>query len=271
MRALDPTRYVTSGLPLLFEQLFDEGGDVGNAQAVAYASAPTDLASDRWGDLTEGFCKVLDVVGYNYLCQRYAWDAERFFERVVAGTETFPLQAFETWRETEAHPNVIGDFVWTSWDYLGESGIGKVDVDATEEAFLGVYPYHLANCGDLDICGWKRPQSHYRDLLWGLRTEPWIGVIALELHGRELTYNRWGWEPVLDSWTYPGDEGKLVTIYVYSVDDEVELLVNGVSQGRQPAGENDPAQGGVRGRGLPAWRACGRGILPRRRDEPRPA
>jgi beta-galactosidase len=49
---------------------------------------------------------------------------------------------------------VIGDFVWTAWDYLGESGIGKVDIDTLVPFFMAnVWPHHLAECGDIDICG----------------------------------------------------------------------------------------------------------------------
>ena len=64
------------------------------------------------------------------------------------------------------HSYVLGDFVWTSLDYLGESGIGRVHFDEDIKDFLGDYPWHQANCGDLDLCGFKRPQSYYRDMLW---------------------------------------------------------------------------------------------------------
>jgi beta-galactosidase len=63
------------------------------------------------------------VAGYNYLLQRYEVDGTRFPGRVIAGTETFPHWAYTFWTETERLPHVIGDFVWTAFDYLGEAGL----------------------------------------------------------------------------------------------------------------------------------------------------
>src|SRR5205085_2486395 len=47
-------------------------------------------------------------------------------------------------------------------DYIGEASIGWRGY-WQEKNF---YPWTLAYCGDIDICGWKRPQSYYRDALW---------------------------------------------------------------------------------------------------------
>jgi beta-galactosidase len=198
---------------------------------------PTDIETDSWGNRTREFSEALDVVGYNYLFARYDWDGKRFPGRVMAGTETFPYLAYDFWKETERLPFVIGDFVWTSIDYLGESGIGRVTVDDPTPFFAAnPWPYHLANCGDIDICGFKRPQSYFRDLLWGVRSAPFIAVLEPELFGKKLQFNQWGWDPVIDSWDFPGQEGKPTQIDVYSVDEEVELFVNGASAGRKPAG-----------------------------------
>ena len=130
---------------------------------------------------------------------------------------------------------MIGDFVWTAIDYLGESGIGQVSYDGSMQ-FAAQHPYHLANCGDFDICGFKRPQSYYRDLLWGVRKAPYIGVLDPQHFGKKILFNPWGWEPVIDSWDFPGWEGMPTRVDIYSADDEVELLINGVSAGRAPAG-----------------------------------
>ena len=51
-----------------------------------------------------------------------------------------------------------------------------------------------------------------------------------------MGFTPWAWEPVLDTWTFPGQEGQLTQVDVYSADEEVELLVNRVSFGRKPAG-----------------------------------
>ena len=240
VRSLDATRWVTSALPALFEEIMANPEAITEVEDWSALSngVPTDPEKDRWGNLTQPFSNELDVVGYNYLNNRYEFDRSRFPQRVICGTETWPHQAYATWDSTRRLPNVIGDFVWTSLDYLGESGIGMVSVDAPPGmGFMqNPWPYHLANCGDIDICGFKRPQSYYRDILWGNRAAPYLGVIDPQVYGKKITFNPWGWEPVIESWTFPGSEGKLTQVDVYSDSDEVELVVNGSSAGRKPAG-----------------------------------
>jgi beta-galactosidase len=243
IRALDSTRWITSALPFLFDEMFSDPDfmeSLSDAQSMFDPKklVPTDTATDSWGNRTREFNEALDVVGYNYLFARYEWDGQHFPERVMAGTETFPYLAYEFWKEAERLPFVIGDFVWTSIDYLGESGIGRVTVDDPTPFFLAKpWPYHLANCGDIDICGFKRPQSYFRDLLWGVRTAPFIAVLDPQLFGKKLQFNQWGWDPVIDSWDFPGQEGNQTRVDIYSIDEEVELFVNGVSAGRKPGGD----------------------------------
>jgi beta-galactosidase len=132
-------------------------------------------------------------------------------------------------------PHVIGDFIWIAMDYIGEAGFGAIRFDG--KVGLGApYPYHLYGCGDFDLCGVKRPQSYYRELLWGTRTAPFIAVLDPQLYGKKISFNPWAWEPVLDTWTFPGQEGKPTQVEVYSIDDEVELVINGKAAGRKPAG-----------------------------------
>jgi beta-galactosidase len=236
VRELDSTRPVMSAVPAIFEELpaAVSEGDLDTLYSFL-AGEQLDSEKDEWGTRTEPFGASLDMFGYNYLLKRYEGDGEKFPGRVMCGTETFPHWAFAFWEATLRHPYVIGDFVWTSLDYLGESGIGQVSYDGGMP-FAASYPYHLANCGDIDICGFKRPQSYFRDLLWGVRTEPYIGVLHPQHHGKDIRFNPWGWEPVCDSWTFPGWEGKPTQVDVYCADDEVELWINGVSAGRKPAG-----------------------------------
>jgi beta-galactosidase len=126
--------------------------------------------------------------------------------------------------------------VWTSLNYLGESGIGKGSFVQGDLPFGAQFPYHLANCGDFDICGLKRPQSHFRDILWGVRKSPFIGVLDPQNFGKRENFNQWGWEPVRDCWDFPGLEGKQTRVDVYRADEEVELWINGELVGRKFAG-----------------------------------
>jgi beta-galactosidase len=71
----------------------------------------------------------LDVGGYNYQWKQYAPDHERFSQRVMMGTESYPLEAYDNWEAVETHSWVLGDFVWTGMDYLGETGIAHSHLD----------------------------------------------------------------------------------------------------------------------------------------------
>lgn len=233
VRSLDNTRFVTSGIQPYIE---GGGGPAGDfSQHFNPPPVPEDPQKDTWAKLTSHFAEPLDIVGYNYMPQRYAVDGTRYPGRIIAGTETWLHTAYDSWQETERLPHVIGDFIWTAWDYLGEAGLGRVVADG-KPTYAAPYPYHLAHVGDFDICGFKRPQSYYRDLLWGLRTAPFIGVLDPQFAGKQLGFTPWGWRPVLDSWTFPGAEGRPTQVDIYAVDEEVELFVNDVSVGRKPAG-----------------------------------
>lgn len=203
--------------------------------AEALIGFEVDPERDPWGDQTEEFFAPADICGYNYMQKRYLYDLDRFPNRIILGTETFPHEIYDYWMTTLKSKRIVGDFVWTAFDYLGEAGIGKVLIDSPA-AFGSEYPWFHAYCGDFDICGFKRPQSYFKDLLWGVRDKPYIGVFPPEYYGKELGFTAWGWEPVVDSWTFPGDEGKPVWVDVYCKDEEVELLINGISVGRKPAG-----------------------------------
>lgn len=236
VKALDDTRFITEASNSIFIPKEDEDGAENVNWAANLTGNTIDAEHDYVGDKTAPFFAPLDVVGYNYLIKRYAFDRKKFPDRVIVGSETFPHTLYENWTETVKNPNVIGDFVWTSFDYLGESGIGKVEYDQ-QNGWGGAYPWFYANCGDLDICGVKRPQSYYRDILWGLRTKPYIGVYDPKMNDHKLVFKEWAWEPVVNGYEFPGCEGMETKVDVYSPHDEVELFVNGKSCGKQPAGD----------------------------------
>jgi beta-galactosidase len=184
-----------------------------------------------WEQLDELF-GALDVCGYNYRFNEYRRDHERIPGRVVFGSESVAQEAPEHWQSVLERDHVIGDFVWTAIDYLGESGIGRVHFEAEPVPLLATYPWHISNCGDLDVCGFKRPQSFYRDVLWQ-RGEPLF--IAVHPPGPKPSVTYWGWPDVRPSWTWPGHEGEPFRVDVYSRCETVELLLNGESLGTKVA------------------------------------
>ena len=189
------------------------------------------------GDMLAEIAKPLDISGYNYMHGRYEKDVEAYPNRVIVGSETRPNSAANNWNLVKKLPNVIGDFVWTGWDYIGESGVGKVEyAPNVSHGMYGDYPWYIAYCGDIDICGNRRPQSYYREIVWGLRKEPYIAVVTPVHYGEKPIVSNWSWSDSTENWTWPGYEGKPVKVEVYADADEVELLINGISAGKKPAG-----------------------------------
>jgi len=229
VRNLDSTRPVTNAICAIWDDLPVPPGTF---------NGPIDSGSEEWAAFTEEFAKPLDVVGYNYLLERYENDGKKYPERLIIGAETYAKDCYDYWMATEKFPYVLGDFVWTAWDYLGESGLGRVLYDG-EDGFVGKYPWHQANCGDIDICGFKRPQSYYRDFVWGIGHAPYIAVYKPEFYGKNAALTEWGWADVVNSWTWPGFEGMPIEIEIYSGGDEVELFINDKSLGRKPAGKDN--------------------------------
>jgi beta-galactosidase len=192
--------------------------------------------SDRPWIATDAVFAELEVGGYNYQQKQYLTDHERHPERIMVGTESTAKEAFDHWMSVQEHPYVIGDFVWTSLDYLGESGIGRVHFEGDQlRNFLGEYPWHQANCGDLDLCGFKRPQSYYRDILWERGDKLYIAVHTPVPADKTPSTTYWGWPDVAANWTWPGHEGETLKVDVYSACEQVELFLNGTSLGIRPA------------------------------------
>ena len=180
----------------------------------------------------------MDLVGYNYMAARYEPDAKQYPHRVVVGSETYPPHIARNWALVKRLPNVVGDFTWTGWDYIGEAGVGIPAYHFGEGGFGAQYPCQLAYCGDIDITGFRRPASYLREIVFGLRNEPYITVQDPAHFGEQLMKTPWVISDSISSWSWNGFENKPVVVEVYSPGSEVELFVNGVSLGRKPAGEN---------------------------------
>lgn len=252
VRSLDSTRYVTNavnGFLAVMSELAalrgqrpeeaEDGGGINSRMTDAGDMINHVSASDLVGRRTAESFAVLDVAGMNYAEARYSLDRELFPNRIILGTETFPARIDGNWKLVREHGHVIGDFTWTGWDYLGEAGIGRPQFATPEHPrpeHTAPFPHLLAGCGDIDITGLRRPASYYREIVFGLRTEPYIAVRRPENHGLTPIGGPWAWSDCLASWTWPGWEGEPITVEVYSDADEVELLGNGNSFGRRPVG-----------------------------------
>jgi beta-galactosidase len=199
-----------------------------------------------WADNDPAF-RVLDVGGYNYQWDQYEKDHERLPKRVMMGTESLPLLACENWQSVQKLPYVIGNFVWTGMDYLGEAGIGNAELGPATplfplpgpkgkmggetlarfgQSFSKDYPWFVSYCGDIDLTGGEKPQFFYKKVLWGM-SKIEMAVERPIPSGSKQLVSAWGWPDELKSWTWPGHEGNHLTVRVYSRADQVRLLLNG--------------------------------------------
>jgi beta-galactosidase len=203
-------------------------------------SRPVLAAVNNLNPKKDPYFAALDIAGYNYgtagqngtQASIFTTDHARVPTRVMVQTESYALDAFRSWMDVLDHPWLVGDFVWTAFDYIGEASIGWRGY-WQEQRF---YPWTLAFTGDIDIAGWKRPQSYYRDVLWkpdqiSLFVTP--PVPSFEPNPKRETWSRWHWFDAVADWNWPGYEGKAVTVNVYSSFEEAELFLNGRSLGRK--------------------------------------
>lgn len=200
---------------------------------------PVTCGMDRLGVLKNGFAATLDIPGFNYKPQHYEEAYAKLPQKLVLGTETastvssrgiyyFPVEYHDhkmvyhlpenqsssydnesaTWSNLpdldfamdDDKEFVIGQFVWTGFDYLGEPT--PYDTNA--------WPNHSSLFGIIDLASLPKDRYYLYRSKWN-ETSP-------TLH-------------VLPHWNWPGREGKVTPVTVYTSYPKAELFINGKSQG----------------------------------------
>ena len=188
--------------------------------------------------LDNGFAASLDIPGFNYKPQRYEEAYGKLPQRMILGSETastvssrgvyhFPV-SFDKEHNTVIHPDnqsssydnetcdwsntpdidfymdekpwVMGQFVWTGFDYLGEPS--PYDTDA--------WPSHSSVFGIVDLASLPKDRYYLYRSQWN-QNDP-------TLH-------------VLPHWNWKGREGEITPVFVYTSYPKAELFINGKSQG----------------------------------------
>ena len=232
VRELDNSRPITMAVPFFFD-----------------ATKPR-----PWSD-TDAAYQFLDVCGYNYTRDHYESDHQLHPSRVMMGTESFPVHVAENWELVNKHSYVIGDFVWTGIDYIGESALGAAVLAPEKNPFAPPtaapagpdaaallqitlpknsafakpgFPWFNSYCGDIDLIGNKKAPSYLRDVVWD-RSPIEMAVVRPLPPERKEQIELWGFYDELRSWTWPGEEGTILTVRVYSKAEKVNLTLNGKS------------------------------------------
>lgn len=249
VRNMDSTRLVSGALCSFFKGLDNEDNAAfwqtfrkEMPQGGSVINMDNSYGKKIWMEYTAPFVKDWDVVGYNYLNYHYETSHELFPDRVILCTESKPGQFEDYWSDVERLPYVIGDFLWTSMDYIGEAGIGKSIYCSEEEVpqmsqmlnYAG-YPWRLAQAGDFDLCGNVRAQGRYHQIIWGAN-DTYIFAKDPKNNGKIALIGRYGWAEGGNHWSWNCENGTAVSVDVYSRAEEVELLLNGKSLGKKPAG-----------------------------------
>ena len=251
----DPTRYVGGALCSFFRGLDDTDNEkywksvMENAAAMrenGMVNLDCEFGQQIWDSYTAPFVKDWDIVGYNYLQYQYEPSHAAHPERVICCTESKPREFGSYWADVERLPYVIGDFEWTSMDYIGEAGIGNSFYAEPEQVpqmrqtmFRAQYPARTAEAGEFDICGFEKPQIGYKKCVWG-SDETFLVSYDPQVHDKVELLGRYGWGKCERSWSWPVMAGVPIKVEVYSRAVSVEVIVNGKSLGRKPAGqEND--------------------------------
>ena len=190
-------------------------------------------ASDEADRVTSPILDLLDIAGYNYASSRYEIEGEKNPHRIVVGSETFPQDLVNNWRQVEKHPYLIGDFMWTAWDYLGEVGLGAWAYEPDGATFHKKYPWLLADAGAFDILGNGNAEAGLAAVVWDAKKSPYIGVVPLNHPGVIPSKSMWRGSNALPYWSYQNCEGNPAEIEVYSKADSIELFINDKSIGNQ--------------------------------------
>ena len=256
LHALDPTRPVTCGLNLAMMVMERAGqgwyGDKsGVAEPATKSGAPrgslmfnmlaqasgtgmTMLANVPGADaLVSPALDALDIAGYNYATVRYKADARKHPGRIVVGSETFPHKLPQNWDLVKRLPNVIGDFMWAAWDYLGEAGAGAWTYTAEEAGFSKPWPWLLSGTGALDIFGNASAHAALAGAVWGTSKTPSIQVRPVNRMKCRTYKATWRGSDAIPSWSWRGCKNETARVEVYDGRAHaIRLELNG-----QPVGE----------------------------------
>lgn len=258
IRRLDPTRPVTAGVnpTILFAAGLGidsfNGGDakddgtasveVGDGGTTPTTSPATDtslayntyvakmgdvmeLIAGSWlvGRAVAPYLDELDIAGYNYATRRYRPDLRRCPERLVFGSETMPYDLARNWRLVESDPRIIGDFMWTSWDYLGECSLAAWSDDPTPVS--KPYPWLCADTGALDLIGDPNGEAAMAKTVWCAPTRPLMFVRPADLPNPSTA--PWRGTNSIPCWSWRGCEGNVTVVELYTQAPIAKLYLNG--------------------------------------------
>ena len=250
IHAIDPNRAVTGGFNLMIisnaakgKGVYDENGggrdESGDKKMQGMNSTMFNLIVSMIGtgmnkaangkkadEATAPSLDLLDICGYNYASGRYPLEGKAHPDRIVVGSETFPQTIAQNWAAVKQYPYLVGDFMWTAWDYLGEAGIGAWGYTPDAKGFNKLYPWLLGDTGAFDILGDPNGEAFWASAVWGALDAPVICVRPIN-HESKPIKAAWRGTNAIPSWSWAGCKGKKATVEVYFDAARIELYLDG--------------------------------------------
>lgn len=246
LHELDPSRAVTAGINLTliyitnknitWSEFFGGSKDEGNEKYYKSSELYNKMASvvgeimmhsvrrPEVDTVTTPVLDMLDIAGYNYASSRYKTDAKVHPSRIIIGTETYPYKLFDNWRDVERYPFLLGDFMWTAWDYIGEVSLGAwYNSDETPE-FIQKYPSLLAGAGAIDLIGNPTGEVLRAEAIWSKDDKPYLAVRPVSR--KPVIKAVWRGTNSIPSWSWRGMDGVMTTAEVFTTAPKVKLYVN---------------------------------------------
>ena len=177
---------------------------------------------------------AMDIAGYNYGNWRYRKDARKYPKRLILGSETLIGDAYDFWEIAKEVPQLVGDFVWAGWDYIGECGDGGPEYadyksEAPEDRIRG------GTCR-IDVTGKKTPEVDYTRVAFELEKGPKLAVFPV-YEKEKPNISGWQLTRAQRSWTWPGCDGQETDVEVYARAAVVKLYINGQCVGKKKPGK----------------------------------
>ena len=180
---------------------------------------------------------AMDIAGYNYGEKRYRHDLKKYPDRLILGSETFCFDAYKFWELAKTQPRLIGDFVWSGIDYLGEVGVGSWEYKDYAPHFDNGMGWITAGSGRIDLTGKSLGEALYTKVAFELEKGPFLAVRPLGHEGKHSP-SAWKMTNAMPNWSWRGCEGQKAHVEVYARAAAVELFLNGRSLGKKTLGNN---------------------------------
>ena len=272
LHSLDSTRPVTCGINIFFnflnsigfgqysdEKAEKEAARAAKAKAAGKKAKETSTGSKFFNDMAgimgADFMKLgatlhgsdvttrkafanMDIAGYNYGEKRYKKDLKKYPDRLILGSETFCSDAYRFWELAKDNPRLIGDFVWSGFDYLGEAMVGSWEFAEYAKNFEAGLGWMSAGSGRIDLTGKPLGEALYTRVAFEQAQGPFLAVRPLCHDSKRHSPSAWKMTNAMPSWSWQGCEGKKAHVEVYARAAQVELLLNGKSVGKQSMKNN---------------------------------